>query len=51
MKRTIHTSQQLDEYIEREKQKGKSPSTAVNELFDDYVKMKTKQIIAKSSNQ
>lgn len=51
MKRTIHTSQQLDEYIEREKQKGKSPSTVVNELFDEYVKLKTKQIITESSNQ
>ena len=51
MKRTIHTSQQLDEYIERGKEKGKSPSTVVNELFDEYVKLKTKQIIAKSSSQ
>lgn len=51
VKRTIHTSQQLDEYIERGKEKGKSPSTVVNELFDEYVKMKTKQIIAKSSSQ
>lgn len=51
MKRTIHTSTQLDEYIEQEKQKGKSPSTVVNELFDEYVKLKTKQIIAKSSSQ
>lgn len=51
MKRTIHTSQQLDEYIEQEKEKGKSPSTVVNELFDEYVKMKTKQIIARSSSQ
>ena len=51
MKRTIHTSQQLDEYIEQMKQQGKSPSTVVNELFDEYVKLKTKQIIAKSSSQ
>lgn len=51
MKRTIHTSQQLDEYIEQEKEKGKSPSTVVNELFDEYVKMKNKEIIARSSNQ
>ena len=51
VKRTIHTSQQLDEYIEQMKQQGKSPSTVVNELFDEYVKMKTKQIIARSSNQ
>ena len=51
MKRTIHASQQLDKYIEQEKQKGKSPSTVVNELFDEYVKLKTKQIIAKSSSQ
>lgn len=51
MKRTIHTSTQLDEYIEQEKEKGKSPSTVVNELFDEYVKLKTKQIIAKSSSQ
>nr|DAS19505.1 MAG TPA: antitoxin [Caudoviricetes sp.] len=51
MKRTIHTSTQLDEYIEQMKQQGKSPSTVVNELFDEYVKMKNKQIIARSSNQ
>lgn len=51
MKRTIHTSTQLDGYIEQEKEKGKSPSTVVNELFDEYVKLKTKQIIAKSDNQ
>ena len=51
MKRTIHTSTKLDEYIEREKEKGKSPSTVVNELFDEYVKLKTKQIIARSSSQ
>ena len=51
MKRTIHTSTQLDEYIEQEKEKGKSPSTVVNELFDEYVKLKTKEIIAKSSSQ
>lgn len=51
MKRTIHTSQQLDEYIEQEKEKGKSPSTVVNELFDEYVKMKNKEIIARSDNQ
>ena len=51
MKRTIHTSTKLDEYIKQMKQQGKSPSTVVNELFDEYVKMKTKQIIAKSSSQ
>ena len=51
MKRTIHTSTQLDEYIEQMKQQGKSPSTVVNELFDEYVKLKTKEIIARSSNQ
>ena len=51
MKRTIHTSQQLDEYIEREKQKGQSPSTVVNKMFDEYVKLKTKQIITESSSQ
>lgn len=51
MKRTIHTSQQLDEYIEQMKQQGKSPSTVVNKLFDEYVKLKTKEIIARSSNQ
>lgn len=51
MKRTIHTSTKLDEYIEQEKEKGKSPSTVVNELFDEYVKLKTKEIIARSDNQ
>lgn len=51
MKRTIHTSTKLDEYIEQMKQQGKSPSTVLNELFDEYVKMKTKQIIARSSSQ
>ena len=50
MKRTIHTSTKLDEYIEQMKQQGKSPSTVLNELFDEYVKMKPKQIIARSSS-
>lgn len=39
MKRTIHISKPLGEYIEKMKANGQSPSTTINKLYEEYEKL------------